>query len=124
MIHYTIIGYRWKFSTIFTLLFLLVVLFLFNCLEDIFRALGNNAIYCDCHAAWFSKWIKNRFIEAGIARCEMPLSVRNQLLLTANENQFKYLICLSKIFIAKNFLFGSSLNGSSLNSTTKPIFTF
>ncbi|VDK46803.1 unnamed protein product [Anisakis simplex] len=35
------------------------------------------------------KWIKARFVEAGIARCELPLSVRNQLLLTANERHFK-----------------------------------
>ncbi|CAI2358260.1 unnamed protein product [Caenorhabditis sp. 36 PRJEB53466] len=56
-------------------------------------AVGSNSLYCDCHMAWFSKWIKTKFIEAGIARCEYPISVANQLLLTAQLSQFK---CESK----------------------------
>uniref|UniRef100_A0A1I7VVW3 EGF-like domain-containing protein n=1 Tax=Loa loa TaxID=7209 RepID=A0A1I7VVW3_LOALO len=57
-------------------------------------ALGSNSLYCDCHIAWFSRWIKSRFIEAGIARCELPLNFRNQLLLSADELQFK---CVEKV---------------------------
>uniref|UniRef100_A0A0M3HND7 Protein slit n=1 Tax=Ascaris lumbricoides TaxID=6252 RepID=A0A0M3HND7_ASCLU len=64
-------------------------------------ALGSNALYCDCHMAWFSKWIKARFVEAGIARCELPLSTRNQLLLTANEHHFKCEGPLPKTVLAK-----------------------
>lgn len=52
-------------------------------------AFGGNSLFCDCRIAWFSRWIKSRFIEAGIARCELPLNLRNQLLLSANEKQFK-----------------------------------
>ncbi|MCP9266007.1 SLIT2 [Dirofilaria immitis] len=58
------------------------------------EALGSNSLYCDCRMAWFSRWIKSRFIEAGIARCELPLNFRNQLLLSANELQFK---CVEKV---------------------------
>ncbi|VDK74302.1 unnamed protein product, partial [Onchocerca ochengi] len=57
-------------------------------------ALGSNSLYCDCRMAWFSRWIKSRFIEAGIARCELPLNFRNQLLLSANELQFR---CVEKV---------------------------
>lgn len=52
-------------------------------------ALGSNQLYCDCHMAWFSKWIKAKFVEPGIAKCEGPEAVKNQLLLTATNNQFK-----------------------------------
>ncbi|CAJ0575042.1 unnamed protein product, partial [Mesorhabditis spiculigera] len=50
-------------------------------------ALGSNSLYCDCNILWFSKWIKQKYIEAGIARCESPTALRNQLLLTAQQNQ-------------------------------------
>ncbi|VDN04217.1 unnamed protein product [Thelazia callipaeda] len=64
-------------------------------------ALGSNSLYCDCRIAWFSRWIKSRFIEAGIARCELPLHFRNQLLLSANERQFKCDEKVPKNVIAK-----------------------
>ncbi|PAV56282.1 hypothetical protein WR25_15709 isoform A [Diploscapter pachys] len=51
-------------------------------------AVGSNALYCDCRMAWFSKWIKSKFVEAGIARCDAPQNLANQLLLTSNTNQF------------------------------------
>ncbi|CAI5455769.1 unnamed protein product [Caenorhabditis angaria] len=51
-------------------------------------AVGSNSLYCDCQMSWFSRWIKQRFVEAGIARCESPKSVANQLLLTALPSQF------------------------------------
>ncbi|CAA93668.3 Slit homolog 1 protein [Caenorhabditis elegans] len=57
-------------------------------------AVGSNSLYCDCNMAWFSKWIKSKFIEAGIARCEYPNTVSNQLLLTAQPYQFT---CDSKV---------------------------
>ncbi|GMT36670.1 hypothetical protein PFISCL1PPCAC_27967, partial [Pristionchus fissidentatus] len=53
-------------------------------------ALGSNSLHCDCDLAWFAKWIKARFIEAGIARCESPSLMRNQLLLSARESD---LVC-------------------------------
>uniref|UniRef100_A0A914CNL9 Protein slit n=1 Tax=Acrobeloides nanus TaxID=290746 RepID=A0A914CNL9_9BILA len=64
-------------------------------------ALGSNALYCDCHMAWFSKWIKAKFVEPGIAKCEAPESVKNQLLLTANNNQFKCNAEVPKHILAK-----------------------
>uniref|UniRef100_A0A1I7YNA8 Slit homolog 2 protein-like n=1 Tax=Steinernema glaseri TaxID=37863 RepID=A0A1I7YNA8_9BILA len=51
-------------------------------------ALGSNSLYCDCNMAWFSKWIKTRFVEPGISRCELPIEMKNQLLLTASQRQF------------------------------------
>ncbi|GMT07509.1 hypothetical protein PENTCL1PPCAC_29683 [Pristionchus entomophagus] len=48
-------------------------------------ALGTNNLHCDCELSWFAKWIKTRFIEAGIARCESPSPMRNQLLLSARD---------------------------------------
>ncbi|KAF8354129.1 slt-1, partial [Pristionchus pacificus] len=48
-------------------------------------ALGSNSLHCDCELSWFAKWIKTRFIEAGIARCESPTLMRNQLLLSARD---------------------------------------
>uniref|UniRef100_A0A915EMZ5 EGF-like domain-containing protein n=1 Tax=Ditylenchus dipsaci TaxID=166011 RepID=A0A915EMZ5_9BILA len=52
-------------------------------------ALGSNSLYCDCSMAWFSKWIKARFVEPGIAKCESPSRLKNQLLLTATNQQFR-----------------------------------
>lgn len=52
-------------------------------------ALGSNQLYCDCSMIWFSKWIKAKFIEPGISRCESPIEMRNKLLLTSNYNKFK-----------------------------------
>lgn len=55
-------------------------------------AVGSNSLYCDCRMEWFSRWIKSKFVEAGIARCVAPAPVANQLLLTARTNQFQYVI--------------------------------
>ncbi|KAK6765982.1 hypothetical protein RB195_025724 [Necator americanus] len=52
-------------------------------------AVGSNSLYCDCRMEWFSRWIKSKFVEAGIARCVAPPNVANQLLLTARSNQFQ-----------------------------------
>uniref|UniRef100_A0AC35U6H7 EGF-like domain-containing protein n=1 Tax=Rhabditophanes sp. KR3021 TaxID=114890 RepID=A0AC35U6H7_9BILA len=52
-------------------------------------ALGNNQLYCDCEMTWFSKWIKAKFVEPGIAKCEEPAAFRNKLLLTANHHNMK-----------------------------------
>ncbi|WKY15918.1 hypothetical protein Q1695_000972 [Nippostrongylus brasiliensis] len=57
-------------------------------------AVGSNSLFCDCQMEWFSRWIKSKFVEAGIARCAAPASVANQLLLTARPNQFQ---CIGKI---------------------------
>ncbi len=54
------------------------------------RALGSNSLYCDCHLLWFSRWIKSKFVEAGIARCDAPSALRNQLVLSADNHQFTY----------------------------------
>ncbi|KAK6033690.1 EGF-like domain protein, partial [Ostertagia ostertagi] len=52
-------------------------------------AVGSNSLYCDCRMEWFSRWIKSKFVEAGIARCHAPAAVANQLLLTARSHQFR-----------------------------------
>ncbi|KAE9412961.1 hypothetical protein Angca_004648, partial [Angiostrongylus cantonensis] len=52
-------------------------------------AMGSNSLYCDCRMAWFSRWIKTKFVEAGIARCVAPTTMTNQLLLTARSHQFQ-----------------------------------
>ncbi|RCN53795.1 EGF-like domain protein [Ancylostoma caninum] len=52
-------------------------------------AVGSNSLYCDCRMEWFSRWIKSKFVEAGIARCVAPANVANQLLLTARSHQFQ-----------------------------------
>ncbi|KJH41518.1 leucine Rich repeat-containing domain protein [Dictyocaulus viviparus] len=53
-------------------------------------AVGSNSLFCDCRMEWFSRWIKSKFVEAGIARCVAPTTVANQLLLTARPHQFQY----------------------------------
>lgn len=52
-------------------------------------ALGSNPLYCDCRMAWFSRWIKTKFVEPGIAKCDAPEALKNQLLLTASQHKFK-----------------------------------
>ncbi|CAD5214217.1 unnamed protein product [Bursaphelenchus okinawaensis] len=52
-------------------------------------AVGANHLHCDCRLKWFSHWIKERFVEPGIARCESPDELRNKLLLTSNEARFE-----------------------------------
>ncbi|CAD6190609.1 unnamed protein product [Caenorhabditis auriculariae] len=51
-------------------------------------AVGSNSLYCDCRMAWFSRWIKLKFVEAGIARCDSPSNLANQLLLTSHPQTF------------------------------------
>ncbi|KAI6200949.1 Slit-like protein 2 protein [Aphelenchoides besseyi] len=51
-------------------------------------AVGSNELYCDSNMIWFSKWIKARFIEPGIARCHQPSILKNKLLLTSNHQKF------------------------------------
>ncbi len=45
-------------------------------------ALGLNPFHCDCNLAWLSAWIKNDYVEPGIARCQGPASLANKLILT------------------------------------------
>ncbi|CAD5219599.1 unnamed protein product [Bursaphelenchus xylophilus] len=52
-------------------------------------AVGANQLHCDCRLKWFSHWIKERFVEPGIARCESPKHLRNKLLLTSDESRFE-----------------------------------
>ncbi|VDM52071.1 unnamed protein product [Angiostrongylus costaricensis] len=52
-------------------------------------AMGSNSLYCDCRMSWFSRWIKTKFVEAGIALCVAPTTMANQLLLTARSHQFQ-----------------------------------
>lgn len=44
--------------------------------------MGLNPFVCDCHLAWLSTWIKNDYVEPGIARCQSPSSLANKLILT------------------------------------------
>lgn len=41
-----------------------------------------NPFYCDCNLAWLSTWIKNDYVEPGIARCQGPSKLANKLILT------------------------------------------
>uniref|UniRef100_A0A158R4Z9 EGF-like domain-containing protein n=1 Tax=Syphacia muris TaxID=451379 RepID=A0A158R4Z9_9BILA len=56
----------------------------------------NNSLYCDCHMAWFSKWLNTNYLDWNELRCDLPLSMRNQKLLTAQSYQFKYVVILAK----------------------------
>ena len=58
-------------------------------------ALGLNPFYCDCNLAWLSSWIKNDYIEPGIARCHGPPLLANKLILTTPIYYFE---CRSKLF--------------------------
>ncbi|XP_023210446.1 protein slit-like [Centruroides sculpturatus] len=51
-------------------------------------ALGANPLYCDCNLRWLSEWIKEDYIEPGIARCAEPRSMKDKLVLTASTNNF------------------------------------
>ncbi|CAG0888765.1 unnamed protein product [Cyprideis torosa] len=52
-------------------------------------ALGSNPLYCDCSLRWLSIWVKQDYIEPGIARCHEPLHMRNKLVLTSPSDSFK-----------------------------------
>ncbi|XP_071038445.1 protein slit isoform X1 [Parasteatoda tepidariorum] len=56
-------------------------------------ALGANPLYCDCNLRWLSEWIKQDYIEPGIARCAEPRSMKDKLVLTADSNGF---VCTGK----------------------------
>ena len=58
-----------------------------------FRGLGDNPFYCDCNLKWLSDWIKEDYLEPGIASCSDPIEMRNNLLLTTPSNDFQ---CLGK----------------------------
>jgi hypothetical protein len=64
-------------------------------------ALGLNPFFCDCNLAWLSSWIKNDYVEPGIARCNGPPILANKLILTTPIYYFE---CKS-IFNYLNFLF-------------------
>ncbi|KAF8787753.1 Protein slit like protein [Argiope bruennichi] len=56
-------------------------------------ALGANPLYCDCNLRWLSEWIKQDYIEPGIARCAEPRSMKDKLVLTAASDGF---VCTGK----------------------------
>lgn len=62
-------------------------------------ALGLNPFYCDCNLAWLSAWIKNDYVEPGIARCQAPAALVNKLILTTPIYYFE---CRSTLFIKIN----------------------
>jgi slit protein 2 len=39
---------------------------------------------------WLSEWIKQQYVEPGIARCYEPKSMQHQLVLTAALDSFVY----------------------------------
>uniref|UniRef100_T1IM74 Protein slit n=1 Tax=Strigamia maritima TaxID=126957 RepID=T1IM74_STRMM len=57
-------------------------------------ALGANPLYCDCNLKWLSEWVKNDYIEPGIAKCAEPPSMREKLVLTAPTKNFE---CKGKV---------------------------
>lgn len=52
-------------------------------------ALGGNPLYCDCELKWLSDWVKNKYVESGIAVCVGPPSMRNKLMLTTPSSYFE-----------------------------------
>jgi len=52
-------------------------------------ALGNNPLYCDCNLKWLSDWIKEGYKEPGIAACQGPEGMGNNLLLTTPSFKFQ-----------------------------------
>ena len=66
-----------------------------------YRALGLNPLYCDCNLAWFSTWIKNDYVEPGIARCQGPVLLSNKLILTTPTALFE---CRSNLFCQHLFV--------------------
>ncbi|RXG73149.1 Protein slit [Armadillidium vulgare] len=51
-------------------------------------ALGANPLYCDCSLAWLAKWVKNDYVEPGIAKCAEPRTLRDKLVLTTTPAMF------------------------------------
>ncbi|CAM6031656.1 unnamed protein product, partial [Sphagnum compactum] len=60
--------------------------------EDLYSvthiALGANPFYCDCNLKWLSDWIKRDYIEPGIARCALPLELKDKIILSTPSNNF------------------------------------
>lgn len=56
-------------------------------------ALGANPLYCDCNLRWLAVWIKQAYLEPGIARCVEPRTMKDKLILTAPSNDF---VCAGK----------------------------
>ncbi|VDD87979.1 unnamed protein product [Enterobius vermicularis] len=54
----------------------------------------NNSLYCDCRMAWFSRWLNQNYLDWGMLKCDLPVNMRNQVLLSAQEHQF---VCNDKI---------------------------
>ncbi|CAF0707250.1 unnamed protein product [Brachionus calyciflorus] len=77
-------------------------------------ALGLNPLYCDCNLAWLSTWIKNEYVEPGIARCHGPAKLSNKLVLTAPTQFF---ICQNDSKAPINCL-NSCYKNSCLNNST------
>lgn len=67
----------------------------------IFRAIGANPLYCDCHLRWLSDWVKTGYKEPGIARCAGPQGMEGKLLLTTPAKKFECsgeLLCSAQEF--------------------------
>lgn len=52
-------------------------------------ALGANPFLCDCSLRWLAEWVKQDYVEPGIARCVEPHSMRDKLLLTTPSAAFE-----------------------------------
>ncbi|XP_015606545.1 protein slit isoform X1 [Cephus cinctus] len=52
-------------------------------------ALGSNPLYCDCNMRWLAELVKEDFIEAGIAKCIEPPSMKDKILLTTQASAFQ-----------------------------------
>lgn len=55
----------------------------------LFRAIGANPLYCNCHLRWLSDWVKTGYKEPGIARCAGPQGMEGKLLLTTPAKKFE-----------------------------------
>ncbi|XP_033756353.1 protein slit-like isoform X1 [Pecten maximus] len=62
----------------------------FNDLDSLTHlALGENPLYCDCNLKWLVDYIKNDYMEPGIAGCAGPVSMVNKLILTTPPAAFQ-----------------------------------
>ena len=67
------------------------------CVSDVYtcgdRALGGNPLICDCNLKWLSDWIKEDWVEPGIAMCAGPRQMKSKLILFTDSSYFE---CLCK----------------------------